>query len=75
MPTKRRRKSREVVRRITPEAIAAWRAGDVWGLHRALALKPWQDSPLVNVESRSQDKWQQEVIALRAELEALDHAH
>ena len=43
MPTNRTRRQRgrgaEV---ITPEAVAAWRAGDYWALHRALNLRPWQ---------------------------------
>lgn len=76
MPTKRKRIGRKVAARITPEAIEAWRAGDVWGLHRALALRPWQDSPLAMVErSASPSKWALEVMALREQLEALnDHA-
>src|SRR5262245_17777023 len=32
--------------RITPEAIAAFRANDRMGLHLALGLKPWEMSPL-----------------------------
>lgn len=45
MPTKRRTaKSRE--HRITPEALAAFKAGDSIRLHRALGLRPWQPSPL-----------------------------
>ena len=45
MPTKRRiTKGRK--HRITPEAMAAFRAGDWMGLHRALDLRPWQPSPL-----------------------------
>lgn len=45
MPVKRRLpKSRE--HRVTPEAIAAFEAGDYHGLHRALGLRPWEESPL-----------------------------
>ena len=45
MPSKRRvTKSREY--RITPEALAAFKAGDSIRLHRALGLRPWQPSPL-----------------------------
>ena len=45
MPAKKRLvKVRE--HRITPEAIAAFRAGDSLALHRALGLRPWQISPL-----------------------------
>ena len=45
MPVKRRlRKARK--HRITPEAIAAFEAGDYLGLHRALDLGPWEPSPL-----------------------------
>jgi hypothetical protein len=41
MPTKRRRLTNRRVG-IPLEAIAAWRAGDYWGLHRALKLRLWQ---------------------------------
>jgi hypothetical protein len=45
MPVKRRvAKVKE--NRITPEAVAAYRAGDYHALHRALGLKPWEASPL-----------------------------
>jgi hypothetical protein len=45
MPTKRRvDKARR--HRISPEAIAAYRAKDCNALHRALGLRPWQASPL-----------------------------
>jgi len=45
MPVKRRLgKARE--HRITPEAVAAFMAGDFTRLHRALGLKPWEPSPL-----------------------------
>jgi hypothetical protein len=45
MPTKRRvEKTRP--HRITPEALAAFDAGDHMRLHRALGLRPWQPSPL-----------------------------
>jgi hypothetical protein len=45
MPVKRRlAKGRE--HRITPEAIAAFEAGDYGALHRALGLRPWEASPL-----------------------------
>jgi hypothetical protein len=42
MPTKRRKRGATEVGRVTPDAIDAWRAGDYWGLHRALRLKLWQ---------------------------------
>ena len=45
MPTKRRvDKARR--HRISPEAIAAYRAKDCNALHRALNLRPWKASPL-----------------------------
>jgi hypothetical protein len=31
---------------ITPAAVAAYRAGDAWGLWSELKLKVWQMSPL-----------------------------
>jgi hypothetical protein len=46
MPTKRAPLKREQRQRVTPEAIAAFAAGDWSALHDALALKPWQQSPL-----------------------------
>jgi len=43
----RKRRPRNIARsRITPAALAAYRAGDVPALHRALNLPPWQVSPL-----------------------------
>jgi hypothetical protein len=45
MPVKRRvAKVREY--RITPEAVAAFRAGDDTALCRLLGIRPWQASPL-----------------------------
>ena len=31
---------------VTPEAVAAYKAGDYVALHLALGLKPWEQSPL-----------------------------
>ena len=45
MPVKRR-KAKARQHRITPEAIAAFEAGDFLDLHRALDLAPWEPSPL-----------------------------
>ena len=45
MPIKRRL-SKGRAHRITPEAIAAFEAGDRMALHRALGLGPWMPSPL-----------------------------
>lgn len=42
----RRRRRLEKAGRITQEAIAAFKAGDVIALQRALRLPPWQVSPL-----------------------------
>lgn len=41
MPTKRTRKPRNMRVRITPAAIAAYKASDRIALHRELHLKPW----------------------------------
>jgi hypothetical protein len=46
MTTKRRTIRRGGRGRITPEVIAAWRAGDYGALHLALHLHPWCHSPL-----------------------------
>ncbi|NCQ23693.1 MAG: hypothetical protein COW54_05975 [Rhodobacteraceae bacterium CG17_big_fil_post_rev_8_21_14_2_50_63_15] len=45
MPIKRRL-AKGITHRITPEAVAAFGAGDQMALHRALGLAPWQVSPL-----------------------------
>ena len=45
MPVKRKL-SKQLQHRITPEVMAAYRAGDHWELQRALHLKPWVMSPL-----------------------------
>jgi hypothetical protein len=46
MPTTRTPRRRHNRRRITAEAIEAFRRGDVLALHRALGLKPWEISPI-----------------------------
>jgi len=45
MPTKRRT-AKGRTHRITRDALEAFTAGDVAGLHLALGLRPWQPSPL-----------------------------
>ena len=45
MPIKRRN-TKGRMHRITPEAVDAFVAGDYLELHLALALAPWQSSPL-----------------------------
>src|SRR5215467_9016735 len=46
MPTNRTPINRRAARRITPEAIDAWKRADFMALHRALGLMPWERSPL-----------------------------
>lgn len=46
MTTIRRRTRTQQAGRITPEAVAAFRAGDHATLKHALRLPPWQVSPL-----------------------------
>jgi hypothetical protein len=46
MPTRRTPNRRGTKRRITPQAIAAWKACDFHGLHDALGLAPFEQSPL-----------------------------
>ncbi len=46
MPTKRTPIRRGARTRITPEAVAAYQAGDGAALHGLLGLKPWEASPL-----------------------------
>ncbi len=45
MPVKQR-KAKGRAHKITAEAVAAWKAADYSGLHRALGLHPWEASPL-----------------------------
>lgn len=45
MPVKKR-SAKVRPHRITPDAIAAFKAGDVSALHLALKLGPWVPSPL-----------------------------
>jgi hypothetical protein len=45
MPIKRRT-SKAMKHRITPDAIEAFIAGDYLALHLALGLAPWERSPL-----------------------------
>ena len=47
MPVKRRR-SKARTMTLTPEAFAAFDAGDEHSLRRALGLPPWHASPLDN---------------------------
>lgn len=75
MPVKLRRPKRAEYP-ITVEAVAAYRAGDWLGLHRALGLKPWQPSPLDavgecpwNGNSAGATFWPL-AVELRAELES-----
>ncbi len=46
MPTKRLKRMRPLAAKITPAAVAAYKAGDRGDLHDQLRLKPWQASPL-----------------------------
>ncbi len=46
MPTKRVPLRRERRSHLSQVAVDAFDAGDVMGLHRALRLRPWVESPL-----------------------------
>ncbi len=46
MPTKRQRKTRKLASRITPAAVAAFKAGDERALYEAIGQRPWEYSPL-----------------------------
>lgn len=74
MPVKRRA-SKHREHRITPEAVEAFRAGDYTALHRALNLRPWEDSPLdVDFDPPpdwANDSWPQ-AVELRRELMEAD---
>jgi hypothetical protein len=57
MPTNRRRRVHPLVAdRITPEAIDAWRQGDLHGLHRELGVAPCHASPL-DVDGPTPPAW------------------
>jgi hypothetical protein len=56
MATKRTPLRRDIKRRATPAAIAAFKAGDRMGLFWALGLKPWQPNPL-EVDGPSPPVW------------------
>ncbi|WP_394889549.1 hypothetical protein ACG873_30260 [Mesorhizobium sp. AaZ16] len=51
MPLKRR--ALKARRRITPEAVAAYRAADWQALYFALDMRPWEISPLDVHDGRS----------------------
>jgi hypothetical protein len=42
----KKRKSKQTMHPITPDATAAFQAGEAMALHRALGLRPWEISPL-----------------------------
>ena len=46
MPTTRKRKTRKLATRITPAAVAAFKAGDDRALYEAIGQRPWEPSPL-----------------------------
>ncbi|MGX5839759.1 hypothetical protein ACWGTI_03430 [Mesorhizobium sp. ArgA1] len=75
----KRRTSKAKRYRITPEAIAYFKAGDEIMLDRALGIRPWEPSPLfVNGPTppdwaRPTDSWSvhwDEIWELRQQLEA-----
>lgn len=76
MTTIRRRTRNQQAGRITPEAVAAFVAGDHAALQRALRLPPWQVSPLNAVGAcpypsgtGGADTWD-DSLALRGQLES-----
>ena len=46
MPTNRRPLRRPAKQTFSPAVIDAWHKGDLWKLHDALGLAPWEFSPL-----------------------------
>ncbi|WP_189375237.1 MULTISPECIES: hypothetical protein [unclassified Mesorhizobium] len=79
MATKRTPLNRGAKRRISPDAVAAFRAGDHQALATALGLLPWQpnpldvDAPLPPAWASSGTAWAQawpEAFSLRQQLEA-----
>lgn len=77
MGTKRRKVPRHAAAKITPEAIAAFRAADDARLRRELRLRPWEASPLAAegtcpwpANSAGAQSWPQAVELRRQLLEA-----
>lgn len=75
MATKRTRKTRNLRARVTPQAVAAFVAGDYTALHLELRLAPWEVNPLDawgdcpwGPGTGGGDSWPQ-AVQLRAELE------
>jgi hypothetical protein len=67
------REGGHVLPKVSAEARAAYAAGDVLGLHRALGLKPWEASPLDTSQPYSErtafaESWPRS-RAIRTELE------
>lgn len=74
MPVKRRTPKGRA-HRITADAIAAFEAGDYHALHRALGLRPWQESPLpasvtaLGVDPDHRPEWATDAWPIAAELQ------
>jgi hypothetical protein len=74
MPTNRRKIDRNKDGTVTPEVVASWHAADYTALHRALALKPWQESPLppelhgIDPDKVPQHKWDRQSLRLQRKL-------
>ncbi|MGE3159007.1 MAG: hypothetical protein AB7E84_00255 [Xanthobacteraceae bacterium] len=78
MPTRRTPVNRSPRRRITEEAIAAYRSGDRIALGRALRLRPWEypgpldvatDEPCSYPAGSAAGVWWPRLLELRRELE------
>lgn len=72
--TKRRKRVRGFTERITPEAVAAYQAGDWGALTRALRLKPWDMTARAVIHGHCVVDTPEQIArtnALRAELDAL----
>jgi len=56
MPTTRQRVGHRMLFQLTPQAIAAWQAGDKHACHQALGIMPWDWSPY-HVYSAQPPEW------------------
>lgn len=71
MPTTRRRREHGFRRRITPEAVEAFRRRDYVALHDALGLKPWEWWSDLVAPKPDLSALPPEAVELRTELERL----
>ena len=78
MPVKRRILKQK--HRVSPAAVAAFKAGDWWGVYHAIDMRPWETHPMdVDFEEPAEwvrkvptflERWNEAVVLRRALVEA-----